>query len=227
MASGNTSLGMFNLEGIPPAPRGVPQVEVTFDIDASGILHASAKDMGTGKEQKITITASTKLSDKDIERMVDDAKEHEEDDRRAKEAIEEKNAADSLVYMTEKTLSELGDKFPAEQKAKIEEAMKTLKDALAGDDTGEIKKAKETLQKVVGEAGASLYKQAGAAGGAGDEDASGAEGAGPGDDAGMPPHGHQQGDGQGHDHAGKGKKGNPRKDEDNVVDADYEVEDDE
>ncbi|MFH0956461.1 MAG: molecular chaperone DnaK [Candidatus Aenigmatarchaeota archaeon] len=198
MASGNTSLGMFNLEGIPPAPRGVPQVEVTFDIDASGILHASAKDMGTGKEQKITITASTKLSDKDIEKMVGDAKEYEDEDKKMKEEAEVRNEADSLAYMTEKTLTELGEKLSKEHKEKTGEALKSLKEALKGDDIGKIKKAKEDLQKVVGEAGASIYQQApGAAGQEG-------EGAG----AEEKPHG--------------GKKS--KKDDEDIVDADYEVE---
>jgi molecular chaperone DnaK len=210
MASGNTSLGMFNLEGLPPAPRGVPQIEVTFDIDASGILHASAKDLGTGKEQKITITASTKLSDKDIEKMVSDAKEHEDEDKRMKEEAEERNEADSLAYMTEKTLNELGDKLSAEHKEKTGEALKALKDALKGDDIAAIKKAKEALQKVVGEAGASIYQQApGAAAGHEGPHQEGAGGAGP--------EGHE---GKPHPHGGK----KSQKDDEDVVDADYEVE---
>jgi molecular chaperone DnaK len=114
MAADNTSLGKFTLTGIPPAPRGVPQIEVTFDIDASGILHVTAKDLGTGKEQKITVTASTKLSEKEIERMIREAKEHEEEDRRKREEVEIRNNADSLIYTTEKTLSELGDKLTQE-----------------------------------------------------------------------------------------------------------------
>ncbi|MCD6496621.1 MAG: molecular chaperone DnaK [Candidatus Aenigmarchaeota archaeon] len=160
MAADNTSLGMFNLEGIPPAPRGVPQIEVTFDIDASGIINVSARDLGTGKEQKISITSSSKMSDEDIERMIKEAKEHEEEDRKRKESIEIRNNADTVVYTTEKTLSELGDKLPKEQKEKIENAMKSLKDAMAGDDTEKIKKETENLQKVVGEAGASIYQKA-------------------------------------------------------------------
>jgi molecular chaperone DnaK len=159
MAKDNTSLGMFNLEGIPPAPRGVPQIEVTFDIDASGILNVSAKDLGTGKEQKITITASTKLSDEEIERMIKEAKEHEEEDKRKKEEVEVRNTADSLIYTTEKTISELGDKISKEQKDKVESAMKSLKDALKGKDIEKIKKETENLQKVIGEAGASIYQK--------------------------------------------------------------------
>jgi molecular chaperone DnaK len=159
MAKDNTSLGMFNLVGIPPAPRGIPQIEVTFDIDASGILNVSAKDLGTGKEQKITITASTKLSDEEIERMIKEAKEHEEEDRRRREEAEARNAADSLIYTTEKTLSELGDKISKEQKDRVDSAVKSLKDALKGKDIERIKKETENLQKVIGEVGASIYQK--------------------------------------------------------------------
>jgi len=159
MAKDNTSLGQFNLVGIPPAPRGVPQIEVTFDIDASGILNVSAKDLGTGKEQKMTITASTKLSDKEVEKMVKEAKEHEEEDKRRKEEAEARNNLDSLIYTTEKTLSELGDKLSKEQKDKIESALKSAKEALQ-KDTGEIKKQTENLQKVLQEAGTAIYQEA-------------------------------------------------------------------
>ncbi|RLJ00692.1 MAG: molecular chaperone DnaK [Candidatus Aenigmatarchaeota archaeon] len=160
MASDNTSLGNFNLVGIPPAPRGMPQIEVTFDIDASGILNVSAKDMGTGKEQKMTITASTKLSDDEVDKMVKQAEEHEEEDKKRKEEIEIRNNADSIVYTTEKTLSELGDKLPAEQKEKIEVKLKETKDILKDKDTAKIKEKTEELTKVVQEAGASIYQQA-------------------------------------------------------------------
>lgn len=160
MAKDNTSLGRFNLEGIPPAPRGIPQIEVEFDIDASGILSVSAKDLGTGKEQKITITASTKLSDEDIEKMVQNAKEHEKEDKKRREEAEARNSADTLAYTTEKTLSEIGDKIPKEQKEKIEKSMKDLKSALSGQDMEKIKKETENLQKVVGEAGTSVYQEA-------------------------------------------------------------------
>ena len=160
MAGDNTSLGQFNLVGIPPAPRGIPQIEVTFDIDASGILNVSAKDMGTGKEQKMTITASTKLSDKEVEKMVKQAKEHEEEDKKRKEEVEIRNNADSLIYTTEKTLSELGDKLSKEQKEKIESALKDSKTALQGTDIQKIKQETEKLQKVLQEAGASIYQEA-------------------------------------------------------------------
>jgi len=157
LAKDNTGLGQFNLVGIPPAPRGVPQIEVTFDIDASGILNVHAKDLGTGKEQKMTITASTKLNDKEVERMVKEAKEHEEEDKKKREEIEIRNNADSLIYTTEKTLSDLGDKLNKEHKEKIENALKTSKDALATNDLEKIKQETDNLQKVLQEAGASIY----------------------------------------------------------------------
>jgi len=159
MAKDNTSLGHFNLVGIPPAPRGVPQIEVTFDIDSSGILNVSAKDLGTGKEQKMTITASTKLSDEEINRMIKEAKEHEEEDKKRREEAEIRNNADSLIYTTEKTLSELGDKLEKEQKEKIENKLKETKEVLKGKDIGKIKEKMEELTKVVQEAGASIYQQ--------------------------------------------------------------------
>ncbi|RLI98229.1 MAG: molecular chaperone DnaK [Candidatus Aenigmatarchaeota archaeon] len=202
MAKDNTSLGQFNLEGIPPAPRGVPQIEVTFDIDASGILNVSAKDLGTGKEQKITITASTKLSDEEIEKMVQDAEEHEAEDKKRKEEAEARNSADSLVYSTEKTLSELGDKLSKEQKESIEKAMKELKDALSGKDIEKIKEKTEALQKVVGEAGASIYQDAMKKQG---NDAS------------------NDGDAKGRERESSDAKG--KKNDDNVVDAEYKVDD--
>ena len=160
MAADNISLGQFNLVGIPPAPRGVPQIEVTFDIDANGILNVSAKDLGTGKEQKITITASTKLSKEEIDRMVKEAEEHAEEDKRRKEEIEIRNNADSLIYATEKTLSEFGDKITKEQKEKIDGAVKALKEALSGKDITEIKKKMDELSKAVQEVGATIYQKA-------------------------------------------------------------------
>ncbi len=160
MAKDNTSLGQFNLVGIPPAPRGIPQIEVAFDIDASGILNVSAKDLGTGKEQKMTITASTKLSDKDVEKMVKQAKEHEEEDNKRKEEVETRNTADSLVYTTEKTLADLGEKIAKDQKEKIEKAMQSVKTALAGADIDNIKSETDALQKILQEAGTVLYQEA-------------------------------------------------------------------
>ena len=158
MAADNTSLGQFNLVGLPPAPRGVPQIEVGFDIDASGILNVSAKDLGTGKEQKMTITASTKLSDKEVEKMVNQAKEHEEEDKKRKEEIEARNNLDSLLYTAEKTVSELGDKISKENKEKIEASVKDAKKALEGKDLEKIKKETENLQKVLQEVGTAIYQ---------------------------------------------------------------------
>lgn len=160
MAKDNISLGQFTLVGIPPAPRGVPQIEVTFDIDASGILHVSAKDLATGKEQKMTITAPTKLSDKEVEEMIRKAKEFEEEDRKKKEEAELRNNADALIYTTEKTLSELGEKLSKEQKEKIESALKETKEALEKGTSAELRKKVEELQKVLQDAGKAIYEEA-------------------------------------------------------------------
>ena len=166
MASDNKSLGRFTLTGIPPAPRGVPQIEVTFDIDANGILHVSAKDMATGKEQSITITGSTKLSDEEIERMRKEAEEHAEEDRKRKEKVETRNNAETLVYTTEKTLEELKDKVSADKREKAEKAIKELKEALEKDDIEEIKKKTEELSKAAQEVAVEAYQKTQAAGGA-------------------------------------------------------------
>jgi molecular chaperone DnaK len=160
MAADNVSLGQFNLVGIPPAPRGVPQVEVTFDIDASGILNVSAKDLGTGKEQKMTITASTKLADADVKKMVNEAKQYEEQDKLRKEEVEARNAADSLVYIAEKTKSDLAGKLSEDLIEKVNAAIVAVKSALEGKDSGRIKAETENLQKVLGEAGSAAYQQA-------------------------------------------------------------------
>ena len=166
MASDNKSLGRFTLTGIPPAPRGVPQIEVTFDIDANGILHVSAKDMATGKEQSITITGSTKLSDEEIERMRKEAEEHAEEDRKRKEKVETRNNAETLVYTTEKTLEELKDKVSADKRERAEKAIKELKEALEKDDIEEIKKKTEELSKAAQEVAVEAYQKTQAAGGA-------------------------------------------------------------
>jgi len=160
MASDNISLGMFNLVGIPPAPRGVPQIEVTFDIDANGILNVSAKDLATGKEQKITITASTKLPKGDIDRMVRVAEQFAEQDRKRREEVEARNNADSLVYMAEKTKKDLGEKLGKDKVERIDKAVGELKDALGGKDVEQIKSKSESLAKVLQEVGASVYQQA-------------------------------------------------------------------
>ncbi len=170
----NKQLGVFHLDGIPPAPRGVPQVEVTFDIDANGILHVSAKDLGTGKEQKISITGSSGLSKDEVERMQREAELHAEEDRKAKESIEIRNNADTLAYQCEKQLKELGDKIPAEKKTEIESAVADVRKALEGSDNDAIKSAYDTLQAKFQSVSEELYKAAAAQGGAPGADAAGA-----------------------------------------------------
>lgn len=148
MAQYNKTLGRFNLTGIPPAPRGVPQIEVTFDIDANGIVHVSAKDLGTGNEQNITITASTNLSDEDIDKAVKEAEQFAEEDKKRKEEIEIRNNADSLVYQTEKTVKDLGDKISEADKKSLEEKVADVKKALEGTDSAAIKAVTEALTSV-------------------------------------------------------------------------------
>jgi len=162
MASDNVSLGMFNLEGIPPAPRGVPQIEVTFDIDANGILNVAAKDLGTGKEAKITITASTKLSKEEKERLMKEAEQFAEQDKKKREEAEIRNNADNLIYTTEKTKKDLGEKLTQDQKNKMDTAVSALKDALAGTNLETMKTKSEELQKVLQEVGTVIYQQAAA-----------------------------------------------------------------
>jgi molecular chaperone DnaK len=162
MASDNVSLGMFNLEGIPPAPRGVPQIEVTFDIDANGILNVAAKDLGTGKEAKITITASTKLSKEEKERLMKEAEQFAEQDKKKREEAEIRNNADNLIYTAEKTKKDLGEKLTQDQKNKIDTAVSALKDAFAGTDLEKMKAKSEELQKVLQEVGTIIYQQAAA-----------------------------------------------------------------
>jgi molecular chaperone DnaK len=201
MAQYNKTLGRFQLTGIPSAPRGVPQIEVAFDIDANGIVHVSAKDLGTGNEQKITITASTNLSDSDIDKAVKEAEKFAAEDKKRKEEIDVRNNADSLIYQSEKSLKDLGDKVSADDKSKIDEGVSKVKDALKGTDTEAIKKATEELQQAFYDISSKIYQQAQGAAGA------------PGADAGAAGFGGQQGaPGSGPD--------------DNVVDADYKVVDD-
>jgi molecular chaperone DnaK len=159
MASDNMTLGHFRLDGIPPSPRGMPQVEVTFDIDANGILNVAAKDKATGREQKVTITASTNLSKEDIEHKVRDAQQHEAEDKRRREMIEARNQGDSLAYQTEKTLRELGDKVPANDRTNIEAKVRDLREALKGEDTARIKKLSEELQQAFYAISQQLYQQ--------------------------------------------------------------------
>jgi molecular chaperone DnaK len=189
-------MGRFNLVGLPPAPRGVPQIEVAFDIDANGIVHVTATDKATGNEQKITIEASSGLSEEEMKKMVDDAKEHAEEDLRRREEAEIRNKADEVVYSTEKSLRELGDKVEADEKAKIESALDEVKEALKGSDVQKIKTTMENLVQASHKLAEAVYAQASAeAGGApGGEAQASEEGAGP--------------------------------DEEEVIDADYEVIDD-
>ncbi|MGF3554446.1 MAG: Hsp70 family protein, partial [Thermoplasmatota archaeon] len=160
MAADNKSLGRFHLDGILPAPRGVPQIEVTFDIDVDGILKVSAKDLGTGREQSIRITGSTKLSDSEIERMKKEAEMHAEEDRKRKEKVEIRNNADNLVASTEKTLKDLKEKFSKEDKENIENALKQLREALTGDDIEKIKEKSEELSKALQKVSTTIYQQA-------------------------------------------------------------------
>ena len=164
MAAGNKTLGRFSLTDIPPAPRGIPKIEVTFDIDSNGIVHVSAKDLGTGKQQNITIQSDSGMSKEDIDRMVKEAEAHAAEDKAQKEAIEIKNNADSMVYQAEKTVKDLGDKADPAQVEKVNAAIKKVKDALNGGNNEEIKKATEELQQPLYEISAAAYQQAQAAG---------------------------------------------------------------
>ena len=165
VASGNKSLGQFNLEGIPPAPRGMPQIEVTFDIDANGIMHVGAKDKATGKEQKIAIKASSGLSEEEIKRMVSDAEAHAEEDKKFRELVESRNRADQLVHGVEKALKDLGDKVDGAERAKVESALSDLRSVLKGDDKSAIdKKAEALMQASANIAQAAAAAQAGDAG---------------------------------------------------------------
>ena len=159
MAQYNKSLGRFQLAGIAPAPRGVPQIEVTFDIDANGIVHVSAKDLGTGNQQQVTITASTNLNEDEIKRAVEEAERYANEDKERKDAAETRNHADQLVYSTEKTLKELGDKIDAGDKSKVESAVAALRKALEGTDTAKIKEETEKCTNVSYEVFGKIYQQ--------------------------------------------------------------------
>ena len=196
MAADNTSLGRFQLVGIPPAPRGVPQIEVTFDIDANGIINVTAKDKGTGKEQAITITSSTKLSDEEIEQKIKEAEMNAEADKKRQEEIEIRNNADSLIYTSEKTLDELKDQVSEDEKTKVEGLVAELRELIAGDDVDAIKAKSDELSNVIQEIGAKIYQQAQA-----EAQAQQQAGADP--------------------NAGAGDNSN-----DDTIDADYEVKDD-
>jgi molecular chaperone DnaK len=196
MAASNKTLGRFELVGIPPAPRGVPQIEVTFDIDANGIVNVSAKDMATGKEQSIQITASSGLSKEEIDKLVKDAELHADEDKKKRELVEARNHADTLIYTTEKSLKDLGDKVDAETRSNIESASADLKKAMESDDVEEIKRLSEALTQASHKVAEAMYKQASEAG------AAGAAGAGP--------------------EAGAEAGGGAANPDDDVVDADFE-----
>jgi molecular chaperone DnaK len=159
MAKDNMSLGRFRLEGIPPAPRGVPQIEVTFDIDANGIINVNAQDKATGKQQNVTITATTNLGENEIDNMVKEAREHEADDRRLRELIEARNTADSLIYQTEKTIMELGDKVPDGERQNIENKLDELRKAKESDDIDRLKQLSEEIQNAFHAISQQLYAQ--------------------------------------------------------------------
>jgi molecular chaperone DnaK len=178
MAEYNKTLGRFELVGIPPAPRGVPQIEVTFDIDANGIVHVSAKDLGTGKEQSIQITASSGLSEEEIEKLIKEAESHAEEDKKKKELVEARNQADNLIYQTEKSLKDLGDKVDSATKANVEGVVERLKKVMESNDPEEIKKVSEELMQTSHKLAEAMYARAsGGAGQAGAEEAAGAAGA--------------------------------------------------
>ncbi|MBC7108563.1 MAG: molecular chaperone DnaK [Methanomassiliicoccales archaeon] len=198
MAKDNTSLGRFHLTGIPPAPRGVPQIEVTFDIDANGILHVSAKDLGTGKQQSITITASTKLSKEEIERMIAEAQKFAEQDKKQREKVEAINQADAMIYNANKTLQELGEKVTKEEKEKIEKAIEELKAAMSGGETATIKAKTDALMKEVFQMSSRIYQSAS----------------------------HQKEEGGQRKDSGGGGKGDGKGDGEGFVDADYRIVDD-
>ena len=204
MSPDNKSIGKFHLDGIPPAARGVPQIEVAFDIDANGILNVSAKDLGTGKEQKITITASSGLSDDEVKKMVDDAERYAEEDKQKRESVETKNMSENVVYQSEKLLKEQGENLDADKKAKVESAIADLKKAIEGNNTEEMKAKLETLNTEMQAISQEMYAKAQAAQQENPE--AGAAGAEAGGAA---------------DAAGAGKK-----DEGEVIDADFEMVDD-
>jgi molecular chaperone DnaK len=196
MAGNNKTLGRFELVGIPPAPRGVPQIEVTFDIDANGIVKVSAKDMATNKEQSISITASSGMSKDEIDQAVKDAEMHAEDDKKKKELVEARNHADSLIYSSEKSIKDLGDKVDADTKSKVESAIADLRKAMEGEDVEEIKRLSESLTQTSHKLAEAIYQQQAEQNG----QAAGEAGAGP----------------------EAGESGGQAQQDDDVVDADFE-----
>jgi len=213
MANDNTELGRFDLVGIPPAPRGIPKIEVTFDIDANGIVHVNAKDMGTGKEQSIKITAPTKLSKEEIDRMVKEAEKFASEDTKKKEEVEVVNQADSLVYTTEKSLKDYGDKVSQQERANIETALNDLKQAIKDKNVDRIKKSMETLQQASYKLAEEIYKASAQKpqGGQADAGPQGGPQAGP-----EQPQGDASGDQTG--------EAGPKKDD--IIDAEFKADDD-
>jgi molecular chaperone DnaK len=199
MAPDNRTLGRFELVGIPPAPRGMPQIEVTFDIDANGIVHVAAKDLGTGKEQSIKITASSGLTEAEIQKLVREAESHAEEDKKKKELIETRNQADSMAYSVEKNIKEFGDKIDPSEKTRIEDAIAKVRKTIEGDDINAIKSAQEELTNASHKIAEAMYAKASAS--------QAGAGAGAGAGAHTGPSAEQQ---------GAGKK------DDDVVDADFE-----
>jgi molecular chaperone DnaK len=215
MAGDNKTIGRFRLDGIPPSPRGIPQIEVAFDIDANGIVNVSAKDMATAKEQKITITATSHLSDAEIERMVNEAKTHADDDKKKRAIAEARNKGDSLVYSAEKFLKDVGEKAPADLKSKIEDQIKALRKALESDNPDDINKEIDALQKLQDELSQKMYAQAGAQ--------AGGSGSGPNGPGGTEGSGQQQGpQDAGADGPQAGGSGANNED---VIDAEFEAKD--
>ncbi len=180
LARDNKSLGRFRLEGIPPAPRGVPQIEVTFDIDANGILNVTARDKASGREQKITITASSGLSKEEVDRMVREAELHAQEDRQRREEIETRNRADSMAYQAERTLQDMGDRIPASLRSEVEDKIKAVRDALAGSDLTRVRSAADDLERTMQRLGQEAYSEAGATAGASDGTSGAASGSEPG-----------------------------------------------
>ena len=180
LARDNKSLGRFRLEGIPPAPRGVPQIEVTFDIDANGILNVTARDKASGREQKITITASSGLSKEEVDRMVREAELHAQEDRQRREEIETRNRADSMAYQAERTLQEMGDRIPANLRSEVEDKIKAVRDALAGSDLTRVRSAADDLERTMQRVGQEAYSEAGATAGASDGTSGSSSGSEPG-----------------------------------------------
>ena len=219
MAQDNKTIGKFHLDSIPPAPRGVPQIEVTFDIDANGILNVSAKDLGTGKEQKITITANSGLSEDEIKNMVNDAQAHADEDKKRKDAVDTKNRAESMVFQLEKQLKEYGDKLPDSVKKPIEDDISKLKSAIDANDTDRMNTVMKEMEAHMQAMGQEIYKNVQAQQQAGGQQAGGAQGGNP--FGGTNPFGGANPFGGGQQPNEGGNNGGSKKDDGDVIDADF------